>query len=411
MKLKPALASALIAATSLAVAACGGASHHVTPTTPTVAQPAPAPAPLARPVVRGAVYTFGTVGSGFKLLRLEHAIPTRVRGIHGRVIQVATSNSDGYALTARGAVYAWGAGRHGELGDGRSPLYAMKAVRVEFPAHVHIVSLANPMPFDGALGIDSHGHAWGWGLNAAGDLCLSREQEFVPRRIPLDDVTLATGARSHVLFDSDGRVYACGSGTDGVLGDGSTQTSQTPVPVVSLPRDARVVALTSSWEGSGALLSDGSYYDWGFNAGGQLGDGTTFNSDVPVHVQLPGPVRHVFQGGSRAGNGQTLAILADGSVWGWGDGNWGQLGNGTTTSALVPQRVNVPGGVSFAQVNSGGFASYAIDDTGRLWAWGANNVGQLGTGTTVLIERDPVDIGLHLKQISSTSTNVAALGS
>jgi hypothetical protein len=129
-------------------------------------------------------------------------------------------------------------------------------VQVSFPAGVRIVALPNPMPFDGALAIDSLGRAWGWGLNANGDLCLSGLAELRPSRIPLTDVTAATGARTHSLFDSGGRVYACGSGQDGVLGNGSTASSSKPVPVTGLPPAARVTALASSWEGSGALLSN-----------------------------------------------------------------------------------------------------------------------------------------------------------
>jgi alpha-tubulin suppressor-like RCC1 family protein len=72
-------------------------------------------------------------------------------------------------------------------------------------------------------------------LNADGDLCLSGLIESRPSQIPLSDVTLATGARTHSLFDSRGHVFACGSGDDGVLGNGSTTGSPTPTALIGLP--------------------------------------------------------------------------------------------------------------------------------------------------------------------------------
>jgi len=376
---------ALVLVLSLALAACGGPSTSVS-------------------AVRTPVYRFGVVGNRGKIAQLERQTPTVVAGITGPVVQIATSNSDGYALTSDGIVWAWGVGNYGELGDGKTPPYDIAAVRVKFPAGVKIVSLANPMPFDGALAIDSTGHAWGWGLNADGDLCLSGVIGSRPKRLPLTDVTLATGARTHSLFDSKDHVYACGSGDDGVLGNGSMTGSSTPTAVIGLPSTAKVTALTSSWEGSGALVSNGAYYDWGYNTAGQLGDGSTANSAVPVEARLPAPVRQVFQGGSGATNGQTVAILSNGSVWDWGDNQKGQLGDGSRTSSDVPVIVSVPAGV---RVNSGGYSCYAIDSSGRLWAWGGNDNGQLGTGSLTRIETKPVDVGIHLTQVSSTASNVA----
>src|SRR5262249_388314 len=154
--------------------------------------------------------------------------------------QIASSNSDGYALTSSGSVWAWGVASYGELGNGKTSPYDTTAVQVHLPAGVRIVTLANPMPFDGALAIDSTGHVWGWGLNAEGDLCLSGPEELSPKELPLTGVTLATGARTHALFDSGGRVLACGGGEDGALGDGSTNSSPTPIPVVVLPTTATV---------------------------------------------------------------------------------------------------------------------------------------------------------------------------
>jgi alpha-tubulin suppressor-like RCC1 family protein len=384
----------VLVATSLVVAACSGAS---------ASSPAAAPAGTA-------VYRWGVVGNRGKIAKLELKTPTAVRGITGKVVQIATSNSDGYALTSAGAVYAWGVNSYGELGDGQLTPYETRAVRVDFPASVKITALPDPMPFDAGLAIDSTGRAWGWGLNGAHDLCLPSLAYTRPERLPLSDVTLATGARTHALFYSHGAVYACGSGDAGELGNGSTASESEPTPVAGLPKGVNVTALTSSWEGSGALLANGDYYDWGYNAAGQLGDGTAQDSAMPVKVGLPGPVTQVFQGGSGKTNGQTVAILQDGSVWAWGNNQRGQLGNGTTANSDLPVRVHIPAGLIFVKVNSGGYTSFGIDSTGRLWSWGGNGNGQLGTGSAQRIATLPVDVGSHLTQVSSTASNVAGLG-
>jgi alpha-tubulin suppressor-like RCC1 family protein len=387
---------ALLTATCLAVTSCGGASGSGAAQTPTPSK------------ASTAVYRWGVVGSQGKIATLELRTPTAVAGMTGTVVQIATSNSDGYALTSTGQVYAWGVNSYGELGDGQLTPYETRAVRVDFPARVKVAALPDPMPFDAGLAIDSTGHAWGWGLDGAHDLCLSGLAYIRPQRLPLSDVTLATGARTHALFYSHGTVYACGSGDAGELGNGSAASRSQPTPVAGLPAGVTVTALTSSWEGSGALLANGDYYNWGYNAAGQLGDGTTRNSAVPVKVGLPGPVTQVFQGGSGKNNGQTVAILKDGSVWAWGNNKRGQLGDGTTANSDLPVRVHVPAGVTFITVNSGGYTSFAIDSAGRLWDWGGNDNGQLGTGSAKRIAPLPVDVGIHLTQVSSTASNVAA---
>jgi alpha-tubulin suppressor-like RCC1 family protein len=355
------------------------------------------------------VYTFGVAGTRGPVMQTLHEKPTAIPGIAGTVVQIATSNSDTYALTSTGTVWAWGVGSYGELGNGSAPLYVHTAVKADFPEGVKITSLANPMPFDGGLAIDSQGNAWGWGLNESHDLCLPDSLLIArPEKIPLAHVTLATGARTHSLFDSHGTVYACGDGVYGELGDGSTASRSTPTAVTGLP-EGRVKTLTSSWGGSGALMADGSYYDWGYNQAGQLGDRSTADSTVPVHVSLPGPVDQIFQGGSGATNGQTIAILADGSLWTWGNGTHGQLGNDSTRSSATPIRITLAPGARPVKVASGGFASYAIDQTGRLWAWGRNMDGQLGTGSSGPDQLTPVSTGISLTQISSTAQNAAGL--
>jgi alpha-tubulin suppressor-like RCC1 family protein len=361
----------------------------------------------AATVVPEAVYSFGVAGGDGKILELDHSVPARVAGIPGRVVEVATSNSDAYALTSRGTVWAWGAGGLGELGDGSMPRFSGTPVRVDFPPGVRIASLPNPMPYNSGLAIDSRDNLWGWGYNPVHALCLPGGPLPVPARLPASGVSMASGAGDHLVFLSGGKVYACGLNQDGELGNGTTSNRATPTAVVGLPPG--VVSLVSSWQGSGALLSNGSYYDWGFNQAGQMGNGTTVNALVPVRVALPGPVTQVWQGGSNATNGQTLALLANGSVWAWGAGSLGQLGDGSTHNSPLPVRVELPAGVRISEVCSGGDTSYALSSSGRLWSWGGNLFGQLGDHHSGLPRLTPSPVHVVLEQISATATNVAGL--
>lgn len=156
------------------------------------------------------------------------------------------------------------------------------------------------------------------------------------------------------------------------------------------------------------MMADGSYYDWGYNRADQLGNGTTTDSDTPVLVDLPAKVRQLSLGGSSGENGQTVAVLTNGSVWAWGDDRFGQLGVGKVSNNSGPTQVDVPPGVSFVQVVSGGSTMYGIDSSGAVWAWGQNNMGQLGFGAMALSER-LVKVSISLSCISSTAANVEGL--
>lgn len=354
------------------------------------------------------VYSFGVVGGDGKFLRFDHRVPTPVVGIPGRVTEIATSNSDSYALTSDGHVWAWGAGGEGELGNGHRTEVIGHPVEVRFPSGVRITSLANPMPYDSALAIDSTGHVWGWGYDTSHSLCLTRLRLSTPQRLPLSSVTMATGAGGHSMFLTNGHLYSCGLGSDGELGDASTTTSQAPVAVVGLPA-VKVVSIQSAWQDSGVLLANGHYYDWGYNREGQLGDGTTVNRSVPVEVALPSRAVDVSQGGSTPRNGQTLALLQNGSIWDWGANRTGQLGDGTTRGSDRPLLVTFPRPTHWVSVCSGGYSSYALGNTGQAWAWGGNSYGQLGIGSRRSYQKTPARVRADLAKLSATASNVTGL--
>jgi alpha-tubulin suppressor-like RCC1 family protein len=325
----------------------------------------------------------------------------------GVVAQVGSSNSTEYALLTNGRLYAWGLGGQGQLGDGRDHNSFTRPVRVRFPAGVQIASIpTDAMPYDTGLAVDTHGRAWGWGHNGGGQLCLgNRTPEFTPVRLPLRHVTALAGASNHALYDARGTVYACGQNVAGDLGIGIRRSTTRPFRVAGLNGNL-VTTLVASFANSGALLSDGDYYDWGYNSQGQLGDGKAGKgSDVPVHVKLSQPVTQVAQGGSLWGNGCTLVLLADGTPRAWGD-NWaGQLGNGQRGMRTSPTVIKPPAGVSYQSLATGSATSYAVSPQGKVYAWGASHVGQVGNGRDQTVLK-PVLVVTGATMISSTANNV-----
>ena len=161
----------------------------------------------------------------------------------------------------------------------------------------------------------------------------------------------------------------------------------------------------------GCSSPSGAYYNWGLNNFTQLGNNSTVNSAFPLLVTLPKPATQVFQGSSSTKDGQTLAILSDGSVYGWGADNYGQLcDDAATVSIGSPARITPPAGVTWTQVFSAGKASYAVDSNADLWACGNDQQGQLGNG-----KKDkgpnpvPQDVLSNVAMFSATQSNQAAV--
>ncbi len=125
-----------------------------------------------------------------------------------------------------------------------------------------------------------------------------------------------------------------------------------------------------------AIESDGSSYAWGWNQYGQVGDGTTTNRYNPVPVNSIDEWQFVTVS---AGYAHTIALDSRGLLWAWGDNQYGQLGDGTTNNQSSPEII---GDATWSSVSAGYDHTMAIKTDGSLWAWGWNMYGQLGNGTT-----------------------------
>ena len=286
----------------------------------------------------------------------------------------------------RGSAWAWGQGTSGQLGNGTTT-NSSTPVPVSLPSGTTVIAIG--------AGADGHnlvltptGQMLGWGWNPFGQVgngttstggcsCIT-----TPVAVSLPSGTtvtaVAAGGNHSLALTSSGQVLAWGFNGTGQLGNGTTTNSNIPVPV-SLPSGTIVTAIAAGAQHSLALTSSGQVLAWGGNTYGQLGNGTTSNSSTPVQVSL-------FVGTTvtaiASGATHSLAVTSSGQVLAWGGGYFGQLGDGTTTSSSTPVAVSLPSGTTVTAIAGGGQHSLALTSSGNVLAWGHNLYGQLGTGTT-----------------------------
>jgi len=156
-------------------------------------------------------------------------------------------------------------------------------------------------------------------------------------------VYVSAGSRHTVAIRRDGTLWAWGHNSFGQLGDGTTADRNTPVQVGEFTNWVSVSAGTNH---TMAIREGGTLWAWGQNGSGELGDGTGINRSSPGQIGNESNWASVFASSGDPifswGNGHTLAIRTDGTLWVWGSNDSGQLGDGTMTNRLYPFRITIP---------------------------------------------------------------------
>ncbi len=282
------------------------------------------------------------------------------------------------ALTRSGTVVTWGNNTYGQLGDGTTTQHA-NPVPVTGLGNVTQIAAGNYH----MLALKSDGTVVAWGLNNAGQL---GDGTSTQRTNPVSVTGLANvvqvaagglpGYAGHsVALEADGSVWTWGYGKSGQLGLGSATTTPTPTKVTGLPAITQIAA---SGDNTYALAKDGSVWAWGDNSYGQIGNPNAKHTQTsPLQVQLTGTASFIAAGGTHA-----LALTSDGTAWGWGNNNTGQLGDGGACGKTCDTPTKITS-LTDATVLAGGYVhSLAALSDGTMRGWGRNAEGELGDGTT-----------------------------
>jgi len=222
----------------------------------------------------------------------------------------------------------------------------------------------------------------------------------------------ASAGVSHTMaIRDDNSLWGWGHQGEGRLGHGTVTApgSTSPSPTRSGgPNQWNFVFVSASDVHTMGIRDDGSLWGWGLNLNGRIGfagtlTGTSFG---PMRVGTDNDWAHVS-----AGVSHTMAIRNDGSLWGWGNAQFGRLGNGSQAAVNQVQPVRIGNHNDWVYVSAGNFHTMGIREDGSLWAWGAPANGRLGHGSAYggnVIT--PVRIGTdYWAHVSAGSTHTVAI--
>lgn len=296
-------------------------------------------------------------------------LPTSATSIleAGGVASIASSASHSAAVRPDGQLLTWGSDYAGQLGSGRTLRSALPVKVGGLPA---IKAVFTSPSANTGFAVSADGNVWGWGANDVGQLGdATGVSHAAPARLAkITAVQSIAASRTFTTFlKADGTAWSVGANDVGQLGDGNVvpRVGFFRVPVTTPVKVAvdRLKLVVAGYAFALGLRDDGTVWSWGENTYGQLGDGTNLNHAIPKQIEGLKNIRSLS-----VSDGTAMAVDANGEVWMWGEGRLGQAGDGTTENHSLP--VKVPSLNNVVVVAMTTTTSIALKNDGTVWRWG-----------------------------------------
>ena len=335
--------------------------------------------------------TDGQLGDGTNNQRNDQILINTGGILNKVIVSIVCGGIHSTALDNTGKVYAWGANGDGQLGDGTN-VYKNTSTLINTGAIANKVIVSIACGYSHTIALDNTGKVYAWGANGDGQLGDGTSGTGTNKNTPIlintgaimDKiiVSIACGSNHTIALDNNGNLYAWGKNIFGQLGDGTNVFKNTPILINRAIINNTIVSITCGGSHTIALDNTGKVYIWGYNRNGEFGDGTNVDKNIPTLINN-GDIANKVIVSILGGYNHTIAIDNTGKLYSWGYNGKGQVGNGNTTNQYNPILINT-GDIAnklIVYIACGQFYTMALDNTGKLYAWGDNGVGQLGDGT------------------------------
>ncbi|KAK0097381.1 hypothetical protein PV326_002182 [Microctonus aethiopoides] len=300
------------------------------------------------------------------------------------------------------AVYVWGLNDKDQLGG-------LKGSKIKLPVYSEVLSKLKPIHIAGGSKtlfiVTQEGKLYACGEGTNGRLGLGDNNNVCePKQIPflsqyvIKKVAVHSGGTHALALTQDSKVFSWGEGEDGKLGHGNRLSLDKPRLIEAL-KSKRIRDIACGSGHSAAIASNGELYTWGLGEYGRLGHGDTTTQLKPKLVEaLVG--QRVVQVACGSKDAQTLALTDDGSVYSWGDGDFGKLGRGGSGGCYAPILIERLNGLGVIQIECGAQFSLALTKYGEVWTWGKGDYYRLGHGNDQHVRKPTVVESLRGKKIS-----------